>query len=678
MTSGNRTALNRLYYPLLEATKALKTQGINLSVYDLLHYGVKGHLRFFIHAPAGKHVRQISDPTTNHGAQEPKLLILSKLCCGEIECNREADESHFPSAYASLYSSIEYPPYHNDDRIERMYWRTIDANGKTERIHITPQTICISANELSLLKKYIDSENDPQVEFHPKIDEQLQKEIDRRCYSFKDALKMAESKINGFTEIDLLRYGYYEKLSFLTPRPANLQITTTTEGVADATIVSNQPPPDMLVIYPEDCFQIEIFGQTKRSEYKNGFLCKLKTLIPYSPKLRSDFISEELDQANSLTLENYRLRVKTKSDDIRRWMTRHESKSFPLEIRKDNLYVMRSEFDPLIEAASQSVDITVSEIEYTPKFTISEITKYCLSPKKFANLSELAKLAKCSESQILSIADVRGKKFLTPVPCEIALCQALANFKITNIYHTRVPEKVVEIPQLFVIDYKDCETVVALGHHKQGAFILGYSFENNELVPCRPNYSKETMNSNQEGIRGGPSTQSSANSHGMATNVWLSFYQDKPIKIEITFDRIFIELSESDRSYFLAHVRKSLSKHSSDQTSATPIEHGRADDPIVQEIAHLMSLIPNQSLETTIPVAKDAPFEIITVNEFMEMAGISRTLITNKTKNDDEDPDFPKKFKNDKNGHVHFLKSEVDAWIRKNPPRNRKQKQNKP
>ena len=678
MTSGKRAALDRLYYPLLEATKALKTQGINLSVYDLLHYGVKGRSRFFVHVPAGIRVCPITNLTTNHDAQELKLLILSKLCCGEIECNREADESDFPSAYASLYSSSEYPQQHhnNNDRIERMYWRTIDANGMTQKIRITPQAICITANELSLLKKYIDSENDPPAEFHPKIDEHLQKEIELRCYSVKDALKMAERKIDGFTEIDLFRYGYYAKLSFLTPRPANLKITAS-EGGSDSTIVTNQPPPDMLVLYPEDCFQIEIFGQTIRSEYKNGFLCKWKTLIPYSPKITPDSISEKLGPSPSLSLENHRLRVKTKLDETRRWRTWHESKSYPLEIRKDNLYLMRSEFDPLIEAASKSGGIPETEIEYTPAFTISEITKYNLSPKKFASLSELAKLAKCSESLILSTAADNAHQFFTPVPCEIALCQAIANSNLTKISHTRVPANVREIPQLLVIDYNDCETVVASGHHKQGAFKLGYSFENNELVPCYPNYSKEIMDSNQEGIGQGSSTKNAANNHDEITKVWLTFYQDKPIEIDITFDRIFIELTESDRSSLLADVRKILSKRCSDQTSF-PIESGGLDDPIDREIAHHMSLIYNQSSETGNPASVDALGDRVTVKEFMEMAGISRTTITNRTKRKDKYPDFPTKFDNDEKTRVFFRRPEVDAWIRKNPHLNRKRKQNKP
>ena len=72
--------------------------------------------------------------------------------------------------------------------------------------------------------------------------------------------------------------------------------------------------------------------------------------------------------------------------------------------------------------------------------------------------------------------------------------------------------------------------------------------------------------------------------------------------------------------------------------------------------------------------------ELVTVNEFMEMAGISRTTITNKSNDKVNYPDFPTKFENREKTHVYFIKSEVEAWIRKNPRHNRKRKQkpNKP
>ena len=70
-----------------------------------------------------------------------------------------------------------------------------------------------------------------------------------------------------------------------------------------------------------------------------------------------------------------------------------------------------------------------------------------------------------------------------------------------------------------------------------------------------------------------------------------------------------------------------------------------------------------------------APIDRVTMNEFIDSAGISRTTINNRAKDKKKYPDFPTKYKIEENGHVYFLKSEVDAWIRKNPPRNRKRKE---
>jgi len=79
MTSGNSSTFNRYYYPLLEATKVLKAQGKSLSVYDLLHYGVQGVVRFFIHLPSGMRVRRIFGSLQYEHDQQANLLILSRI-----------------------------------------------------------------------------------------------------------------------------------------------------------------------------------------------------------------------------------------------------------------------------------------------------------------------------------------------------------------------------------------------------------------------------------------------------------------------------------------------------------------------------------------------------------------------------------------------------------------------
>lgn len=668
MTPRNSSVPNRLYYSLSEATKALKAWGKTISIKDLLHYGVQGKVRFFIHVPSGIRVRRITMPLT-YPDPYPSILILSKFHCGEIECNSRTEQSDFPNSYASIYSLFEDPLYvKNIHNIESMQWQTIYSVDKIARIPITQKTIFISHTDLNQLNKLIEYANRPLVEFSPGIDEQLQQEVDLRCYSFEDALKIAREKFDGFTESDLLRYGYYEKLSFLTPRPANMDISIVEAESTPRQNYNAALRPDMLALDPDDCYRIEIFGQTKRLDYRTGFLCKFKTLIPHPPSDSPDSFIEDSIKENSLSLTNYRLRVKVVETNLR-WRTYHDSSAFPLEIRKDNIYVIRSEFDPLIDAASKSRDTPIDQIEYTPRFTIPEITKYRLSPKKFATLSEAAKLAKYSEAQLLQMVPLT---FLTPVPCEIALCQAkqpVSDLEALQRPQTSRPADVEKIPQLLVLDHEDCKAVAAHGQHKQKVFKRGYSFENNELVLRTPYYPSGIVDSSQE--RTQQTISASSETHVLGIGVWLTFYQDKPIEIEITCDRIFVDLTllmpgiqiEEDRNRLLysdtakiimGALSKPESEGSSKESAITDIDTSKAES----------------SFAATNPVSADIPEEIVTIKQFMEMANISRSTLNNKTQSGKyNDPEFPKKHKNPKNNQVHFLMTEVDAWIGKNPPR---------
>jgi len=680
MTSENSSALNRYYYPLSEAAKVLKARGKGLSVYDLLHYGVQGVVRLFIHLPSGMRVRRILGSVQYENEPQPSLLILSRLQCGEIECNKTTRHSDFPSAYANLYSYLEIPLYPKDPEfLEEMHWQAIDSNDEITPIQITPKLIHLAHTELTQLIELLDRQYRPPVKFSPRIEDNLQKEIELRCYSLETAVEIAKEKNIDLTANDLLRYGYYENLTFVTPCPNNLGIVVVNVPLeGPSTIVGHTLSPDMLALDADDCYKIEIFGHAERSDYKTGFLCifrpfTLKTLIPHPPSEYVDSISERVDQIHSLTPNNFRLRAKN-SESCLRWRTNHNSNVFPLKLRKDNLFVLRSEFDSFINAASISRDTEESRIEYTPKFTIPDVTRYHLSPKNFITLSEAAKLAKCSEKQVLSEGARWPNIFLTPVPCEIALCQALANLPRPKKSQSSFPENVEEIPQLLVLDETDCEALADLGHHKQGSFKLGYSFEKNQRVQRVPNYFSGIIGSNQDEIRRDTAIQSSTINHDGSTSVWLTFYQDKPIKIEINFDRVFIALTASGLPYFLERIRRNQSKHQVNQIPPTASEPAGVDNAIASAIADNETAKTNQSLETTNPVSSDAPVERVTEKEFMELSGRSRTTIDNKSKDRVKYPDFPRKIPDEDNVHVHFLRPEVDAWLRKNPPRKRKEK----
>ena len=158
MTPGHRSALDRYYYSLPEATKVLKAQGKNISINDLLHYGVQGTVRFFIHLPSGIRARQILESLARENDLQPNLLILSPFQCGEIECNKIIADSDFPSAYASLYSYAEVPPYPRTIEIlEQMYWQTIDSNDAITPIPISQKTIHIAHTELAQLIQLLNS-----------------------------------------------------------------------------------------------------------------------------------------------------------------------------------------------------------------------------------------------------------------------------------------------------------------------------------------------------------------------------------------------------------------------------------------------------------------------------------------------------------------------------------------
>ena len=594
--------------------------------------------------------------------------------CGEIECNKIAIHSDFPSAYDSLYSPLEIPPYlKNLQFFEEMHWQTIDINDEITPIQITPKTIHIAHTELIQLIQLLDVPYRPPVEFTTQYDEQLQHEINLRCYSFEDALKIAKEKIDGFTEIDLLRYGYFEKLTFLIQRPKNLAIAIAHQRNPVATPIIPIPEPNLLAIHPEDCYQIEIFGSTTRTDFKVGFLCHHRTLIPICPKQTTDLILEPIASSNVKFIKNYRLRVDTKTNGTLRWRTYNQSGPYAFEINKNALHVIQPEFDRLIAAESMSNKIGQIELPYIPEFTISDITKYLLSPKNFITLLDAANFAKCDTNELLIHASQGKIELLTPVPCEIAICQTrqpINSIGELRKSKTDIYASVKEIPQLFVLENEDCETIAANGRIKRGNFKIGYSFNTGQLVQRIPYYLSYMKSFSQANA---PSSDSIK-----CKGLWLTFYIDKPKEIDITVDRIFIELSKFQE---LIKSSPDIFKPKNDSF----IETNRCmSDQLNSGSPETISAVSCDPLRTDlIPDAISiedisATEEFVTVNEFMEMAGISRTLITTKTKKGYEDPDFPTKIKNEKNGHVHFLKSEVDAWIRKNPPRNRKQKQNKP
>lgn len=672
MTPGHRSALDRYYYSLPEATKVLKAQGKNISINDLLHYGVQGTVRFFIHIPSGIMVRQIPESPLYRDNPQPKLLILSPLQCGEIECNKTIEHSDFPSAYNNLYSYTEAPPYpHNSQSLEKKYWQTIDSNDAIKQISITPKLIHLAHTELDQLIQRLDSTSRPPVEFIPQFDEQLQQEIKLRCYSFEDALEKAKEKIDGFTEIDLLRYGYFEKLTFLIQRPKNLNVAIAHQGNPNATNIIPNPIPDLLALNPEDCYQIEIFGRTKRTDFKVGFLCHHRTLIPILPKPTPDLILEALESSNLPAAKNYRLRVDTITNGSLRWRNYNQNVTYAFEINKNSIYVIRSEFDRLIAEESFPDKIGQNKTPYTPAFTISEITKYCLSPKKFITLSDAAKLAKCYTNELLIHASQGVIELLTPVPCEISLCQT--QHPVDNIDELRkskldIYASVDKIPQLLVLENEDCEAIAINGHIKKGFFEKGYSFKFGQLVQQTPYYLLHIKCFSQANT---PPSDSDK-----CRGVWLTFYLDKPKEIDVTVDRIFIELSKFQE---LIESSPDILKTKNDifiETEPSMSDQLNSVSPETISAVSCNPLRTNLTDDAVLTGDISAPIDRVTMNEFIDSAGISRTTINNRAKDKKKYPDFPTKYKIEENGHVYFLKSEVDAWIRKNPPRNRKRKEN--
>lgn len=674
MMPENISPINRLYYPLSEAIKALKVWGKTLSIGDLLHYGVLGKVRFFIHVPSGIQVRGIQQFQNYLKGLQPSLLILSPLHCSELECNRATQQSLFPSAYPSVYSFTEIPGYNNNFNFsESMCWQTIDSQNNNAPIRITPQTICISHTELSKLSQFIDEANRPPGGLSQQLYEQRMQEINLRCYSFEDALKIAREKISCFTERNLLRYGYYEKLSFLTPLPANISISIVEAGSTPIQYSVFLSRPDMLRLDPEDCYQIEIFGQARRYDYRTGFRCMLKTLIPYPPSYDSDFSSQCSSLEHLMSLDDYRPRVKAAETNLR-WHTCSDSKVLSiLHIRKDNIFVIRSEFDPLIDAASRAQDTTESQIVYTPNFSISEITQYHLSPKKFVTLSEAAELTEYSEAQLLINT---GLEFLTPVPCEIALCQArepVRDFETIGSIEGILPTEVDQVPQLLVLGHDDCKSVAAHGKHKQRVFKRGYSFEKNELVPRTPYYCSGLVDSNQEGRQQVDST--STRTPEPPVGVWLTFYQDKPIEIEITSDRIFLDRMSLNIGVQTAETLGLIRHDETANVISANFSSGKSNHSAeASTVATIEASENDQSLDASNGVLGDTPEEIVTITKFLDMAKISRSTLINRTRPDSRyyDPEFPIKITNTRNGRVHFKKLEVDAWIAKNRPRDRK------
>lgn len=668
--------LNRLYYPLSEAIKTLKGRRTDISINDLLHYGVQGKVRFFVHVPSGTLVRQISASLPTPHDFQPNLLILSPSQCGEIECNKSTRQSEFPSAYADIYSNNEIPPCaRNLQYPDKIYWQAIDRDGEIDRILLTKQTICIHHSELAQLHQLIDSTNNPPVEFIPQFDKEQQQEINLRCYTFDDALKIAKEKIDGFTEIDLLRYGYFEKLTFLIQHPKNLAIAIANERNPSATNIAPTPKPDLLAIHPEDCYQIEIFGRTQRSNFKVGFLCHYGTLIPILPKQTPDIIYESLESSNLSTVRNYRLRVDTITNGNLRWRIYNQSLPYTIEINKNILYVIRSEFDRLIAEESFSDKIGANKTPYIPEFTISKITKYYLSPKKFIPLSDAAKLAKCYTNELLIHASQGTIELLTPVPCEISLCQTrhpVDNSDELLKSRTNILASVDKIPQLLVLEKEDCEAIATNGHVKRGDFKNGYSFKFGELVRQTPYYLLF--------IKSYSLANTPPSDCDMHSGVWLTFYLDKPKKIDITIDRIFIELSKFKK---LIESSPDIFKSRNDNFIETELSISDQLNSVSTE-----TISGGISKQSRINLTDDAvligdnstAIDIVTVKEFMELSGISRTTIDNKSKDRVKYPDFPRKIKDDDNVHVHFLRPEVNAWLRKNPPRNRKrkEKQNQP
>lgn len=553
-----------------------------------------------------------------------------------------------------------------------MCWQTIDSQNNIAPIRITPQTICINHTELSQLSQFIDEASRPPGELSRYLYEQRLQEINLRCYSFEDALKIAKEKISCFTERNLLRYGYYEKLSFLTPFPPNMDISIVEAGSTSTQLPSMTHKPDTLALDPEDCYQIEIFGQAIRSDYRTGFRCKLKTLIPYLPSYDSDFSLQCTSLEQSVFFDDYRPRVKAAETNLR-WRTCFGSQVFPLDIRKDNIFVIRSEFDPLIDAASRTQDTTESQIVYTPNFSISEITQYHLSPKKFVTLSEAAKLTEYSEAQLLINTML---EFLTPVPCEIALCQArqpVRDFQTIWSIEGILPAKVDQIPQLLVLGGDDCKAVAAHGKQKQKVFKRGYSFEKNELVPRTPYYSSGTLDPNQEGTQKADST--STRTPEPPVGVWLTFYQDKPIEIEITSDRIFLDRMSLNNGIQIAETLGLIRHDETANVISANFSSGKSNHSAeASTVATIETSENDQSLDASNGVLGDTPEEIVTIKKFLDMAKISRSTLINRTRPDSRyyDPEFPIKITNTKNGRVHFKKLEVDAWIAKNPPRDRK------
>ena len=666
--------INRLYYPLSEAIKTLKGWGTNISINDLLHYGVQGKVRFFIHVPSGIRVDRIPAHPQHINDRQPNLLILSPSHCGEIECNQSTSQSDFPSAYADLYSVVENPLcVRNLQNPDSFYWRTIDSDKKALPIPITKQAICIRHSELAQLDQLIDSTDKPPVEFSPIIDEQLQNEINRLCYSFEQATIEAKKKINGFSDNDLLRYGYWGKLTFITPRPANVNINTVAARHSDILQSFNRDLPDMLALDPQSCYQIEIFGQIKLWEFKSGFLCKFRTLIPFPPSAKWDWTYEVLPSTNSLYLENYRLRVDAKNENNALWRTYHGSNAFPIAIQKENLYVLRSEFDSMIHVASKTHDPTQYEFEYTPEFTISDITKYILSPKNFATLSDAAKIAKCSEIQLLEYGSQGSIEFFTPVPCEIALCQAkeaIESLEILRKSQTSLVTLVESTPQVLALNKDDCNTLANNGRLKRGEFATGYSIAGNKLILRNPVY----------GIPWQLDFSFKNEDHPPAIfyketppGVWLTFYQNTPIEIDVTYDRIFVELNHFNLAISTLKINASIGDHCSDEIHDPSSESEGSGDHELNAVENSDESQDDHTEAVTQQTAKFAPDKIVTYAQIMEMANLSRSTVNNKIRRSEKfnDNEFPKRHKNPINKRVHFLKSEFDAWLIKNPPRDR-------
>ena len=540
-------AFRNAYYHFDEALNAIKIRAKKFTPGDLLNYGTRGDVSFFIAVPTDKIVELHEAEYMRNDSPSPEFLVLLPEYCADIEFHKKTKQIYFKQGYVIENGKLKVEQYTGDTHSgANPAWYIMDDRAQEKGIEITTSDLLIHNTDLIKLVQLIEADtkrNNAHIKANKLsfVHNKTGSARNKAYYSLIEAANILKQSGVKLTTSDLLHYGFLGVIRILTPVPRDRVVCPILDpkdpDMIEPKVFSFQVGerkavlPDMLELDPDDCRKIEIYGVADQCDYKFGYLCIHGTLMPYHPS--SVFTHDELYESFIGIDKNAHLyqRVFVDALDSKRWRTFFWGRVRGITLTTDDLLIIHRDLMKLISSKLVNMDPLVDADSMCPDFTIPPRTHLFLSTSSYFSLTEAAFHAKCKTSDLLKICRDKKLSLFTPVPVEISILpvrRPIKHFDEINEELSFVP-KASDMPQLLCLDESDCDALINFSEkYSKGTFKDSYSIFNGKITPklAYAFYMHADTAPGEE-----------------LKCVWQTFYHNKPHSIDLTHDRIFMEQS---------------------------------------------------------------------------------------------------------------------------------------